>query len=287
MTKTISQAAAVKAISEKVNGSALNITSAAIGAHKAAGKLSTQVRALMQSPAPVVEATLSQAFAMLAERVKPDVWPTIANSIATNVRIIVKGLPDETRPQVCYIALDRGACTANVVVMAKATVAQLEKRLGHDQKALNAAKEKLFGKPAAQPLHNPEQPPQVAGSNDKHAPLGGVLGALIEQTKGLRTGDLMELVKRLQAEIEAREAARLAEEETKGKVTAKGKPNAKSRGESQRVAKNQPAKPSAASAAPTAPTVEAKPTAQPAKTRRSTTKPEAAPVCTPTAAAAA
>lgn len=237
MTKTVSQSAAVKAISEKVNGSALNITSAAIGAHKAAGKLSTQVRALMQSPAPVVEATLSQAFAMLAERVKPDVWPTIANSIATNVRIIVKGLPDESRPQVCYIALDRGACTANVVVMAKATVAQLEKRLGHDQKALNAAKEKLFGKPAAQPLHNPEQPPQVAGSNDKHAPLGGVLGALMEQTKSLRTGDLMELVKRLQAEIEAREAARLAEEEAKGKVTAKGKPNAKSRGESQRVAK--------------------------------------------------
>lgn len=286
MTKVISQTAAQSQAIEMVNGSALNIVSAAIGAHRAAGKLSVQVRALMSSPVPVVEATLSAVFVQLATKVKPKAWATIANSIATHVRTTVKALPEDARPAVCYISLNRAECTASVVVMKSATEAQLKARLGHDQKAYNAQHQALFGKPQPAALHTPNESPKLVTPSDKHAPTGGALGAIMEQTRGLATGDLMKLVERLQAEIAEREEKRLAAEQEKGKVTAAGKPNAKARGESQRVAKNQPAKPSKASAAPTAATVEPKPTAEPSKAPRSTRKPEAKPTFKPTVAAA-
>lgn len=290
--KTISQKAAIAQTVEKVNGSADAICAAALGAYKASlaaqksgAKLADQVRQLFTSPLAIVESTLQAVFVQLAEQVKPDVWPTVANSVATNVRTIVKGLPDEARPQVCYIALDRGACTANVVVMAKPSKAELKARLGHDQKAYNAHQEKLFpAKPAA--LHTPSEAPKLVGAPDKHEPKGGYLAAMLEQTRGLSVSDLKTLVAELEKEIASREEKRLQAEEAKGKVSAAGKPNAKSRGESQRVAKNRPSKASSASAAPTAPTVEVQPTTAPSKARRSTRKPEAAPVCTPTAAAA-
>lgn len=286
MTTSVSQAKAQAQAIEKVNGSALTIVAAAIGAHKAAGKLSVQVRALMSSPVPVVEATLSAVFVQLAQKVKPEAWATIANSIATHVRTTVKALPEESRPAVCYIALNRAECTASVVVMKSATEAQLKARLGHDQKAYNAQHAALFGKAQPAALHTPSEAPKLVTPSDKHAPKGGVIGAIMEQTRGLAVADLQKLVAQLSAEIAQREEKRLAAEQAKGKVTAAGKPNAKARGESQRVAKNQPSKPSKAAAAPTAPTVEVQPTAEPSKARRSSRKPEAKPTFKPTVAAA-
>lgn len=240
---TISQKAALTASVEKVNGSAQSILSAAISLDKARGKLSEQVRALMASPAPVVSATLAQVFVSLTEKVTSkgqadaEAWARIANSIATNVRSQWNGLPEDARHQVCYIALDRGSLTANVQILDKPTKAELKNALGHDAKALNAAQARLFGKPAAKPAKAESVTPKVVAPSDTHAPTGGTIAAIVEQTKGLSTGELHELVKRLEAEINARTAAKLEADEKKGRgVSANGKPNAKARGESQRVA---------------------------------------------------
>lgn len=237
---TISQKQAHAAAVEKVNGSAANICAAAIGQFKAAGKLSVQIRALMASPLPVVQATLEQSFALLADKVKADDWGTVANSIATNVRIIVKGMPEEARPQVCYIALDRGACKAQVIVMAKPSKAELKAALGHDKQALNKHMAALFpakAEKADKPKGDQGNAPRISGANDAHAPTGGVLAAIMEQTKALSLADMLALAERIKADIEAREAARLAAEEKKGRgASAAGKPNAKSRGESQKKA---------------------------------------------------
>lgn len=285
MMKTVSQTSAVAAAVQKVNGSAESILSAAISADKARGKLAVQVRELMASPCAVVSATLSAVFAQLEAKVTSkgqtdaEAWARIANSIATNVRIQWNGLPEDARPQVCYIALDRGALTANVQILEKPSKSELKAALGHDQKAYNAANERLFGKPAAKPQPKADSTaPKVVAPSDTNAPAGGLLAAIMEQTAPLSTGELHELVKRLEAEINARTAAALEKAEKKGAgVSATAKVGSKSRGESQKVAKNQPSKPSKAAAAPTAPTVEVQPTAEPSKTRRSSRKPEAAP----------
>lgn len=259
MSKVISQAQAQAAALEKVNGSALNIAQAAIRQFKAAGKLSVQIRSLMASPLPVVQATLEQAFALLADKVKADDWGTVANSIATNVRIIVKGMAADVRPQVCYIALDRGACKAQVIILAKPNKTELKAALGHDKQALNKHMAALFPakQAASAPKKDDSSAPRISGKADSQAPTGGVIAAIMAQLGPLSEGELQELAKRISAEIEARAAKRLEAEEKKGRgVSAAGKPNAKSSGESQQVAKHQPSKPSRASAAPTAPTTD-------------------------------
>lgn len=240
MKKTISQASAVAAAVQKVNGSAGAIVQAATQADKARGKLADQVRALFASPVPVIGTTLAAVFEQLAEQltkkeqIDAEAWGRIANSIATHVRQIWGAIAEESRPAVCYIALDRGACKANVVILEKPTKGEVKAALGHDQKALNAANARLFpAKPAASKPAKTGKGPAVSVS-DKNAPRVDSIGAIMEQLAAFSSADLHELNKRIAAEIDRRTAAALEKAEKKGRGnTAAGKPNAKSRGESQ------------------------------------------------------
>lgn len=240
---TISQAQAVQSAARLVAGSADSILQAAINADKARGKLAEQVRALFASPAPVVAATLAQAFETLEARLTTkkgtdcEAWGRIANSIATNVRIQWNGLPEDARPAVCYIALDRGAMAANVKILAKPSKAELKAALGHDTKAFNAARERLFGKPKQTSKAADDTAPQVVTSNEKHAPRTDAIGTIMEQLAPLSMADLHELNKRISAEIDRRTAAALEKAEKKGAgPTAAAKVGAKSRGEAQKKA---------------------------------------------------
>jgi len=237
---TISQKKAVAAAVEKVTGSAGAIVQAATQADKARGKLADQVRALFASPVPVIGTTLAAVFEQLAEQltkkcqIDAEAWGRIANSIATHVRQIWAAIPEEGRPQICYIALDRGACKANVVILEKPTEGQVKAALGHDQKALNAANARLFpAKPAASKPAVTGKGPAVSVS-DKNSPRVDSIGAIMEQLAAFSQADLHELNKRIAAEIDRRTAAALEKAEKEGRgASAAGKPNAKSRGESQ------------------------------------------------------
>lgn len=238
--QTISQKKAVAAAVEKVTGSAGAIVQAATQADKARGKLADQVRALFASPVPVISTTLAAVFEQLAdqltkkEQIDAEAWGRIANSIATHVRQIWGALSEESRPQICYIALDRGACKANVVILEKPTKGEVKAALGHDKKAYNAAEQRLFPKkPAASKPAATGKGPAVSVS-DKNAPRVDAIGAIMEQLAAFSSADLHELNKRIAAEIDRRTAAALEKAEKKGRGnTAAGKPNAKSRGESQ------------------------------------------------------
>ena len=238
--KVISQAQAQAQAVSKVNGSAGAIVQAATQADKARGKLADQVRALFASPVPVIATTLESVFVQLAEQltkkeqIDAEAWGRIANSIATHVRQIWGAIAEESRPAVCYIALDRGACTANVVILEKPTKGEVKAALGHDQKALNAANARLFpAKPAASKPAATGKGPAVSVS-DKNAPRVDAIGAIMEQLAAFSSADLHELNKRIAAEIDRRTAAALEKAEKKGRgASAAGKPNAKSRGESQ------------------------------------------------------
>lgn len=238
--KTISQSAAVKSAAQKVNGSAAAILSAAISADKARGKLSDQVRALMACPAPVVASTLCAVFAQLESQLKgkdvAEQWARIANSVATNVRTQWNALPENSKPAVCYIALDRGALKANVVILAEVKKQADLLPLAGDTKAHNAAKERFFGKkkPVGQA---PSEGPKVVAPSDKHEPKGGTLAAIMEQCRPLSIADLHELAKRIAAEIDQRTAANLEKAEKKGRgASAKAKPKAGSTGVAQEKA---------------------------------------------------
>lgn len=238
--KTISQSNAIKSAVQKVNGSAAAILSAAISADKARGKLSEQVRALMACPAPVVASTLVAVFAQLESQLKgadvAEQWARIANSVATNVRTTWNGLPEASRPAVCYIALDRGALKANVVILAEVKKQSDLLPLAGDTKAHNAAKERFFGKPKAVG-QAPTEGPKVVASSDKHAPKGGTIAAIMEQCLPLSIAELHELAKRIAAEIDQRTAANLEKAEKKGRGTsANAKPKAGSTGVAQEKA---------------------------------------------------
>lgn len=240
MKKTISQASAVAAAVEKVAGSAAAILTAATQADKARGKLADQVRALFASPVPVIGTTLEAVFQQLADQltkkdqIDAEAWGRIANSIATHVRQIWGALPEEGRPQICYIALERGACKARVIILEKPTKGEVKAALGHDQKALNAANARLFpAKPAASKPAATGEGPAVSVS-DKNAPSVDSIGAIMEQLSAFSQADLHELNKRIAAEIDRRTALALEKAEKKGRgASAAGKPNAASRGESQ------------------------------------------------------
>lgn len=237
--KTVSQTAAIKSAVAKVNGSAAAILSAAISADKARGKLSDQVRSLMASPANVVATTLETVFAQLESQLKgkdvADQWARIANSVATNVRIQWNALPETSKPAVCYIALDRGALKANVVILAEVKKQADLNPLVSDTKAYNAAKERFFGKGKPAPA-KPQDGPKVVAPSDKHAPKGGTLAAIMEQCRPLSIADLHELAKRITAEIDQRTAANLAKAEKKGRRSANAKPKAGSSGIAQEKA---------------------------------------------------
>jgi hypothetical protein len=238
--QTTSQNKAVAAAVQKVNGSAAAIVQAATQADKARGKLADQVRALFASPVPVIGTTLESVFVQLAEQltkkeqIDAESWARIANSIATHVRQIWGAIAEESRPAVCYIALDRGACKANVIILEKPTKGEVKAALGHDQKALNAVNARLFpAKPAASKPAATGKGPAVSVS-DKNAPRVDSIGAIMEQLAAFSSADLHELNKRIAAEIDRRTAAALEKAEKRGRGnTAAGKPNAKSRGESQ------------------------------------------------------
>jgi type III secretory pathway component EscS len=243
--KTISQSSAVATAVAKVNGSAVAIVQAATQADKARGKLAEQVRCLFASPVAVISSTLSQVFASLAdqltkkEEIDAESWARIANSIATHVRQIWAAMPEDARPAVCYIALDRGACTANVQILDKPTKSELKAALGHDQKALNAANSRLFAKKPTIGGKDDGKGPAVSVS-DKSAPRVDAIGAVMEQLGGFSSADLHELSKRIAAEIDRRTVAALEKAEKAGKgPTAAGKPTAKARpnGETQKNAK--------------------------------------------------
>lgn len=252
MKKVISQSAAVAASVAVVAGSADGIIAAAIGAHKANGKLSDHIRTAFAAPVPVLSATLSAVFIGLDKKLTPKaghndesraVWATIANSVATHVRNLWNKLPEGERPALCYIALNRADCTANVQVLAKPTKQELKNVLGHDQKALNAAMARIHSAtttPGGQTI-NPKPAPApaaVIGAVDSHAPKGGVLAGLIVQLGTLSLAEKHELAKQLESMINAETAARLEASEKKGRgPSANAKPNAKSRGETQAKAK--------------------------------------------------
>lgn len=246
MKKTISQASAVAAAVQKVNGSAGAIVQAATQADKARGKLADQVRALFASPVPVIGTTLAAVFEQLAEQltkkeqIDAEAWGRIANGIATHVRQIWGAIAEESRPAVCYIALDRGACTAKVVILEKPTKSELKAAIGHDTKAFNAANARLFpAKPAASKPAKTGKGPAVSVS-DKNAPRVDSIGAIMEQLAAFSSADLHELNKRIAAEIDRRTAAALEKAEKKGRGnTAAGKPDAKARpnGETQKKAR--------------------------------------------------
>lgn len=247
MSKVISQAQATQAAAAKVNGSADSILKAAVGLFTAGNGLAAQVRALFASPAPVVEATLTAVFEQLEGRLpkmkdadKPAAWASIANSVATNVRIQWNKLEESARPGVCYIALDRGALTAKVIVLQSPTKKEVGQALALDPKAKNAAIARLFpSKPAA--ASKPADEPTVSiGQPDKHAPRADAIGVIMEQLVPFSSADLHELSKRIAAEIDRRTAAALEKAEAKGRgPSAAGKPNSKSRGESQAKAKEK------------------------------------------------
>lgn len=252
MMKTLSQTKIVASAVAAVTGSADAIIGAAIQANKAAGKLSVQVRAAFTAPVPVISATLSAVFVGLDSKLMPKgghtdesraLWATIANSVATNVRIQFNALPEDARPSLCYIALNRADCTATVHVLDKPTKQQLKNALGNDQKALNSHMARLFPAtttPGGQ-TKNPKTAPEKAvsiGQPDKHAPAGGMVSGLLEAARPLSLADKHELVKQLTAMINAETAARLEKAEKAGRgPSAAGKPNAKSRGETQAKAK--------------------------------------------------
>lgn len=253
--KTISQNAAMKSAVQKVNGSAAAILSAAISADKARGKLSDQVRALMACPAPVVASTLAAVFSQLESQLKgkdvAEQWARIANSVATNVRTQWNALPETAKPAVCYIALDRGALKANVVILAEVKKQADLNPLVSDTKAYNAAKERFFGK--GKPAAKPQEGPKVVAPSDKQAQKAGALAAIMEQCAPLSIADLHELAKRITAEIDQRTAANLEKAEKKGRGASAGaKPNAKSRGVAQEKAKNSPGKAEASAKTPVA-----------------------------------
>lgn len=287
--KTVRQSATVASAVQKVNGSAAAILSAAISADKARGKLSDQVRALMASPADIVAATLSAVFDQLESQLKgkdvAEQWARIANSVATNVRTQWNALPETAKPAVCYIALDRGALKANVVILAEVKKQADLLPLAGDTKAHNAAKEKFFGKkkPAASA---PAEGPKVVAPNDKHVPKGGTLAAIMEQCLPLSIAELHELAKRIAAEIDQRTAANLEKAEKKGRgASANAKPKAGSAGVAQQRAKNSPGKaekPASTNYAPVTPTASVSD-----KKGKAAANPEPAPFCTPTDADAA
>lgn len=253
MKKVISQSSAIASAVQKVNGSAAAIVTAAVNADKARGKLAEQVRALFASPVPVITTTLQSVFTQLAEQltkkeqIDAEAWARIANSIATQVRQVWNAIPESDRPQVCYIALNRGACTATIVIMEKPTKAELKAALQHDVKALNAAEQRLFPKKPSKPS-KPSKPISVTDKND---PAADAIGAFMEQLAPLSTADLHELAKRIAAEIDRRTAANLEKAEKKGRgASASGKQNAKSQGESQRQVKGRAQPKQKASIAP-------------------------------------
>lgn len=275
---TLSQSAIKSATVKAVQGSADAICDAAIGADKAAGKLAVQVKAAFAAPTPVLRATLSAVFVQLASRLEPRKgwddaslaqWARIANSIATYVRQVWNACPEESRPALCYIALDRANCTANVQVLEKPTKSELKAALGADTKALNAAMARIHPAKAAKTAKEESAPAPLVGQPDVNAPRVDSVGAILEMTHGLSLADLDRLASELAKAVEARKAAELAKAEKAG-----AGPSAA--GRSKRVAKVA-AKPAKAGAAPSAPTVETESTQPPVKAPRSKRQPEAAP----------
>lgn len=269
----VSQAAALSTATATTSSHATAITTAAIATHKAGAKLSTVIRAAFEQPAPLVSATLSEVFVQLDSKVnkgKPTDatradWATIANSVATHVRNIWNKLPEDARPALCYIALDRADCAATVHVMQAPSKQDLKNALASDTKALNAALARIHGNTpsgkdrtdnAGKPL--PAMPAAKGGkvgAPDPSAP-ASLLSGIREQIRHLSSAEraalILELsatlsqserhdsVKGIEQQMAADTAAALSAAETKGRgKTATAKVGAKSRGESQRVAKDK------------------------------------------------
>ena len=269
----VSQAAALSTATATTTSHATAIATAAIATHKAGAKLSTVIRAAFEQPAPLVSATLSEVFVQLDSKVnkgKPTDatradWAAIANSVATHVRNIWNKLPEDARPALCYIALDRADCAATVHVMQAPSKQDLKNALASDTKALNAALARIHGNTpsgkdrtdnAGKPL--PAMPAAKGGkvgAPDPSAP-ASMLSGIREQIRHLSSAERAALILELSATLSQAErheaakgieqqmaadtAAALVAAETKGRgKTATAKVGAKSRGESQRVAKDK------------------------------------------------
>lgn len=269
----VSQAAALSTATATTSSHATAITTAAIATHKAGAKLSTVIRAAFEQPAPLVSATLSEVFAQLDTKVnkgKPTDasradWATIANSVATHVRNIWNKLPEDARPALCYIALDRADCAATVHVMQAPSKQDLKNALASDTKALNAALARIHGNTpsgkdrtdnAGKPL--PAMPAAKGGkvgAPDPHAPasmLAGIreqvrhlsraerLALILELTSTMAQADKHEAVTGIQAQIDTETDLKISSQSKAArKTSANAKVGAKSRGESQRVAKDK------------------------------------------------
>lgn len=281
----VSQAAALSTATNQTTAHAVAIADAAIGIHKAGAKLSKVIQAAFALPAPLVSATLSEVFAQLDSKVnkgKPTDasradWATIANSVATHVRNLWNKLPEDTRPALCYIALNRADCNATVHVMQAPSKQELKNALANDTKALNAALARIHGntpngKDRTDNAGNalPAMPAAKGGkvgAPDPHAPasmLAGVreqirhlssaerLALILELSASMSQAERHEVVKGVEAQMSADTVAKMgAQSKAARKTTANAKVGAKSRGEAQRVAM---AKGNAKSGADIAPT---------------------------------
>lgn len=247
---TITKAAKATVVKTAI-GSAQAIAQAAIGTYKANGKLGDLIRAAFTSPAPVVAGIMAAVFIELANTINKkgatdasiEQWATVANTVATQVRNIWNKLDSESRPALCYIALDRANCTANVQILQAPTKQEIKNALKNDIKATNAALARIH--PAtttpggtAKSANKAPEAGGVVGQTDKNQPKVGTVQTVLETCHGLSIAELDQLAKAIAGLINQRTAAALEKAEKSGKgQSAKGKGNAKTGPQAQAKAK--------------------------------------------------
>jgi len=275
-------------------------------AEKAAGTLTASIKQTMAQPAQAVGRTFSELFLQLRavamanckvavlENVSPekdaavaDEWRRLSNSAAVVMRRVNNGKAGEAPAfGLFYIGLNKADMSANVQIIKAPTEKEVRAALHSDQKALNAALEQF------KPVEKAKKAPAAGGADsgkhvgiaDKNAPAGGAAAAIIEQVQTWRAGELEALAAQLLNM--AAELRKAAEKPAADKKPAAAKPGAKSRGETQKRAKNEPGKVSGAKPVPTAPSAEPVPVegkTEPVKVTAKGRK-EAAPTFKPTVA---
>lgn len=280
--KTVSASAVVESCEVIAKEQAAIICAALVSADKAkarsdkaAGNLTASIKQAMAQPAQAVARTFSELFLQLrdvalsnckvavlenvsAEKVADvsNEWRRLSNSAAVVMRRVNNGKAgDAPAFGLFYIGLNKADMTANVQIIKAPTEQEVRAALHNDQKALNAALDQF--KPVevtSKKAGTVADSGKHVGISDKNAPTGGAAAAILEQVQLWKAGELEALAAQLLNLAAAQRKA--TEKAAPVKNAAAAKPSAKSRGETQKRAKNEPGKVSGAKPAPTAPTAE-------------------------------
>lgn len=225
---------------------------------KAAGNLTASIKQAMAQPAQAVSRTFSELFLQLrdvamsnckvavlenvsAERVADvsNEWRRLSNSAAVVMRRVNNGKAGEAPAfGLFYIGLNKADMTANVQIIKAPTESEVRAALHNDQKAMNAALEQFKPVEVASKKAGTSADADSGkhvGTSDKHAPTGGAAAAILEQVQLWKAGELEALAAQLLNMAAAQRKA--TEKKAPAKNPAAAKPSAKSRGETQKRAK--------------------------------------------------